>query len=250
MPPGAWRSVPFLSESNMTLNTLPPGFCRAYTADVSCLADGALFARLYASVPDFRQGAVDQYRFDRDRRLSLGAWVLLQHAMREAGLDVQSLTFAVTDAGKPFVVGMPGVCFSLSHAGSRVMAVLSDTEVGCDVEVIGAGRLSVARRWFTDTENALLDAMPDENGKSVLFCRLWVLKESFLKVTGRGLALSMRDFSFAWPDSSADPVLTQHEDGYAYTCREYAPADGYRCAVVRRAGACPETLTQVDLTIM
>ena len=57
-----------------------------WTCDVGPLADPARFARGMAALPwADRREKVMAFRFDRDRRLCLGAGLLLAHALRRAG---------------------------------------------------------------------------------------------------------------------------------------------------------------------
>lgn len=221
------------------MTSLPTGCCRLYAADVTPLCDAAVFRALYETVPDERRRAVDRLRPDADKRRSLGAGVLLNKALSDAGLDPACLTIARTEAGKPYLPDCPGVHISLSHAGDVVLCAVAGAPVGCDAEIIDPRRVRVAARCFTPEENALIDAAVTSHDRAVLFTRLWVLKESFLKVTGRGLSLPMSSFRFVLLPGCR-PVLVQTYDAFDYVCHEFAPADlggcGYRYACVVRAG--------------
>ena len=58
---------------------------KTYVANVEELNNSALFERLYALVPEHRQNKIDRMRFEKDKRLSLGAFALLQKGLRGLG---------------------------------------------------------------------------------------------------------------------------------------------------------------------
>lgn len=161
-----------------------------FMADVTVLEDESLFQRLYETAPEDRKAKIDALRFPEDRRLSLGAWLLLEKTLRFRGVP-EEILLSRNEYGKPFLKNRPDIHFSLSHSGTRVLCALSGEEVGCDIQIRKPGREAVARRFFTPEENAYLASQDSPEA----FFRLWCLKESFLKAVGMGLALPMQEFS-------------------------------------------------------
>ena len=163
-----------------------------YYADVSPLGNAELFDALYSSAPFERRGKIDRLRTDDARRLSLGAWSLLDAALSERG--VVSRSIARTEFGKPYLENSPGIRFNLSHSGYIAMCAISDKEIGCDVERIESPRLALAKRFFSVEEREYLEGLPQDERERA-FYDIWTLKESFLKATGTGLTVSPSSFS-------------------------------------------------------
>ena len=138
------------------------------------LPDKASFDRAYAALPEWRRRKCDGFRFEADRRRSVAAWMLLRQMLAERGLDADTLPVSENEFGKPAFDPSLGIHFSLSHAGERVMAAVSDRPVGCDVEKIES---------FDET-----------------FVRRWVRKEAYLKAVGCGFGLETNPV----PDLSGD----------------------------------------------
>ncbi len=69
-----------------------------------------------------------------------------------------------------------------------------DVQVGCDVEMERELRLKLAERRFCREEYETIIAEQDKDKRIGLFYRYWVLKESFMKATGKGMALSTDQF--------------------------------------------------------
>ena len=66
--------------------------------------------------------------------------------------------------------------------------------VGCDVEKIGQLKMNIAMRYFCKEEYGAIKEAGSDEEKTDLFFRYWVLKESFMKATGKGMAPSCKFF--------------------------------------------------------
>jgi len=108
------------------------------------------------------------------------------------------VAFKYDENGKPIV---KNISFNISHSGNY-LAVLIDScrAIGVDIEhELRSGKVvnSLAKRFFSEQEfNAIKNIKSTE--QSILFNRIWTLKEAVLKSTGEGI-LSIRkapDFSF------------------------------------------------------
>ena len=205
---------------------------RIYTADTTVLHDTALYAKAYAAVSDARRDKTDRLRCDRDKRLSLGAGCLFVRACLDFGADYKSAQIVTDEYGKPGFAELP-LYFNLSHSGTRAMCIVAEVPVGCDVEQIRPVKPGLAGRFFSEEENRALEGCETPEAREALFFKLWTLKESFLKCTGRGLRTPLNAFSVSvGPEGAA---LTQSADEAEYRLFEKAPGDGYQYAWCVRA---------------
>ena len=89
-----------------------------------------------------------------------------------------------TPRGKPCFHDDPRH-FSISHTLHHAFCCVSEKNVGIDAEEIGRKiDPRLAQRYLSPGELARLEAAADK-GDALL--RLWVLKESYSKLTGRGI---------------------------------------------------------------
>jgi phosphopantetheinyl transferase len=89
----------------------------------------------------------------------------------------------LTNRGKPYFTDGK-LHFSVSHTDRRVFCVLSDNPVGIDAEELGRDiDLRLAEKIVSPTEKQRLDRAED---KRLALLKLWVLKEAYAKLTGRG----------------------------------------------------------------
>jgi 4'-phosphopantetheinyl transferase len=120
------------------------------------------------------------------------------------------------DHGRPYITGA-ALDFSVSHAGGFVVvAVVGEGKVGVDIEVVNQARSSeeLARQVLGPAEQAQYLMVP-RAGRAAAFVRLWARKEATVKLTGHGLAASLRQLDVTaaaavaygqpagWPD---DPI--------------------------------------------
>ncbi len=218
-----------------------------YTADISVLNDPAVFDRLLGVVPEYRREKAMRFKFQSGKSQSLGVGLLLRQACRDFGIEGTDENVVLGENGKPAFRDVPDVHFNLSHSKTRVMCVLSPYEAGCDVEHVRVGRSRLAERFFKDSENAWIHSFPEGVEQDTAFCRLWTLKECYMKVTGRGMALSPDKFTLTM---SPEGIVLDH-DGVRpeYLFRELDFDDGFRYAYCLKGA--PEThsvkVAEIDL---
>ena len=134
-----------------------------------------------AAVSQQRREYALRYRQERDQRLCLAAYRLLQRALTlEYGIDKMPV-FVYDNKGKPLLQGHPDIHFSLSHCHEAVAVAVSDHPVGIDIETTGHYSAEVARRVMSDDEMREIEASAQPE---VAFTRLWTMKESLYKLTG------------------------------------------------------------------
>ncbi|MGH9481843.1 MAG: 4'-phosphopantetheinyl transferase family protein [Terriglobales bacterium] len=170
-------------------------------------------------------------------------WLLAQRL----GYAPADLEFERGPHGKPSLRGLP-LHFNLSDSGTLGLAGVHATiELGVDIEAVRADRdaLRLARRFFTDSETAWLEAQPAAD-RAHAFCRLWTCKEAWMKADGRGLALPLHHAEVTFSAGAAG-LCSVGPPARAWYVRELKLAGGYAAAVVM-AGP-PEAVTVAKLTI-
>ena len=100
---------------------------------------------------------------------------------------------AVTDRGKPYFVDFP-LRFSISHSKNHAFCAVSDKNIGIDAEEMDRQIDSrIAERYLSEAEKARLQNAADPRAALL---RLWVLKESYAKLTGRGWGNYLKSTDF------------------------------------------------------
>lgn len=193
------------------------------------LDEGAVYDRCYNSLSAYRREKADKVKFPEDKKRSVAAGILLNQGLSAYGLRECDMVYETNLNGKPFFREYPQIRFSLSHSGEYVMAAFSDVEIGCDIQQMEQTDLKIARRFFAPEEYAYVIGRKETSAQEEAFYRIWVLKESFLKAVGTGMALSMTDFSIQIQEDRVIGVR-QNVNQKEYTFEEYNLIKGYKAA--------------------
>lgn len=159
---------------------------KLYRINIHNFEDPLQNKRLLELVGTERRKKVIRYRMPDDRKRSLAAGLIIRKILNENGLSEDSLKYS--ENGKPLA---DNLFFNISHAGDYVVGVSSDREVRCDIEKIVDAPLEVADRFFHLKEAEYIKSAEDKNRA---FFTLWTLKESYMKMTGRGMNLPLDSF--------------------------------------------------------
>ena len=211
---------------------------KVYMADISPLYDEENYSRYYEKSIPHRKKKADRIKQQKSRSQSIGAGILLKKALTDVGIPKNLWEFKTAKDGRTELADAAELMidFNLSHSGDRVMCVISDRRVGCDVEKVKENN-GVAKRFFTETEAGLSADDPQ------MFTRIWTLKESFIKTTGEGLRRPLGSFEICFSNDLSETVGVKGdgiEDG-TYSFYEWDEGDGYRYSVcVEGIGLTPE----------
>jgi 4'-phosphopantetheinyl transferase len=155
------------------------------------------------SVTNERIEKTDRYFHQKDKKLSIGVELLLNHTLSQIGIF--NPVFRRDEYGKPFLKNHSDIHFNLSHSENYVACAVSDSPVGVDIEHIQDVDLNIAKHYFFGSE---YEHILSSNDKKRTFFELWVLKESFMKMTGRGFRLALDEFSV----EIGDRIRVLHEE--------------------------------------
>lgn len=155
-----------------------------------CNVENLDLRKAYPLVSRERKEKIDFYRFDKDKKLSCGAYLLLKRLLGE--IDITDFELKYSKYGKAYISTHQNIYFNLSHSGKMVACAISDREVGVDVEFIDPTiDLNIAKNYFFNSE---YESIMKSQNHSDEFFRYWVLKESYMKYTGLGFNLDLDSF--------------------------------------------------------
>lgn len=116
--------------------------------------------------------------FCRDKgQVSAAGYALVRYAARAVWGECPAIVRP--ERGRPYF-DAAGRFFSLSHTGTRLLAGVSEHELGVDAERFRPVRAGLRERVMS----------PGERGEFEFF-ELWTLREAVFKLTGRGALMSM-----------------------------------------------------------
>lgn len=165
-------------------------FCKTYYADISSFIDDEelIKERLY-EVDEERRARIERARFADTKADILASGLIIKAALKEA-CGIASFELERNQFGKLYLKSEPSVFFNVSHSGKTVICTVSDVECGVDIEDLSAKHeiMGMASRFLSNLECNAVMISEDPNRA---FCRLWTIRESYVKMRGRGFDIGL-----------------------------------------------------------
>ncbi|MDP2503564.1 4-phosphopantetheinyl transferase [Vibrio splendidus] len=167
---------------------------------------------------------VERYRMPSSQIQALYVRNYLRKVLsRYSDLMPEAWRFEYGEKGKPSLVIeqqlKTGLNFNISHSKEHLLIAVCQIEgkqvqLGVDIEHARSSTNidSIMKHYFSDKELADLLELSKEEQRERFF-DLWALKESYIKATGKGLATSLRSFSFEFSNLTEE-TLSIHASGF------------------------------------
>ncbi|MCR5670159.1 MAG: 4'-phosphopantetheinyl transferase superfamily protein [Butyrivibrio sp.] len=184
-----------------------------YLISADVFTDKGLFDIWYEKVDQQRKNRIDKTRSGSDKRLLLGAGVLLDFVMQRCG--IKDPEFEYRERNKPYLKGRDDFYFNISHSGNMVALAVSDKEVGLDIEKERSFNEALRKRVFGSEDRLLLNEIEKtiEDGNTDIACTcLWTVKESIMKYTGMGLLMDPSKIKLFYRDNAKKTLCAEHEE--------------------------------------
>lgn len=114
--------------------------------------------------------------------------------------------------GKPYLKGMEQYQYNISNTDGMVACALSEVAVGVDVEKKRDFPRNILRKCTSAQETAYILETGDEKQKAERFFRLWTLKESYIKMTGEGMRIPLKEVEFCISEKETEMNVTEDAD--------------------------------------
>lgn len=189
---------------------------KIYICSIEELRDAASFDAASLKITQCRRDKLSKIKGDADRRRSVCAGLLLNYAVASYKAEVagvvtdetviqefsvqqllrtttQSYEYCQDGNSKPYIADLPEFHFSLSHSGDYVLCAWDFKELGADLQCMDREiKDTLAKRSMTEEEYKIYSALSVEC-RNKEFYRIWTMKESYCKLTGKGLAQDFRE---------------------------------------------------------
>ena len=146
-------------------------------------------------VSSMYDGVKDRFVSDSrlsERKESMMGRLMLDKSLCKMGIKDYTVNYIADE--KPRLSCDKELYFNISHSDDYVTLALSDEDVGCDIQEIRPYNPKVAVRHYCENETRLIENSSD---KDRTFIRLWALKESILKFSGKGISGGLATYDFS-----------------------------------------------------
>lgn len=157
---------------------------------------------------------INRLRTSEKKAQSIGAELLLRHAVKDLTGNGGNVLWSTDDNGKLFLTEYPEIYVNLSHSANYAVCAAHSAPVGIDIQYTRGFDERLIKRYFTPDEGKYIHAANDAKNA---FYHVWTRKESLLKACGKGLAVPLNEICVL-----ADEIIY---GGTLYRFREYSIAD-------------------------
>ena len=166
----------------------------------------------------------ERFHFPNHRSLFIARHGILRSILSSyIPLSPDLFEFSYNVYGKPELKNQDkhGLSFSLSHRNrSAIYAVALSRKIGIDIEQIRSDFdcLNLAKHFFAPGEIEALSSLPTDKQEDAFF-RCWTRKEAYVKATGHGLSLPLRNFEVSLDPKEQTPIWTpqKSEEWFAFS---------------------------------
>lgn len=135
---------------------------------------------------------IENFMYFKDKvRGILGEALLRKILVSEYNFKNNDIKFIFNDYAKPFLEGQ-NIQFNISHSGKWVLLGIDDNLIGVDIEEVkDINYEEVSGSIFNYNEFSYIN---NSASKLHTFYKLWTLKESYIKMIGKGMSIPLKSF--------------------------------------------------------
>ena len=166
-----------------------------------------------------RKKKADRYKFEADKKRCMLAEFLLRDALTKFGCKCDGeINYIYNEHEKPYLRDFSDVFFNISHSGEYVVCIVSNVEVGIDIEKVADINLDIAKRFFAKGEYEMIMALENESDRLDAFYSIWTKKEAYIKSIGQGIGFGFENFDTTSKD-------------FTYKFQELDLVSEYKCSL-------------------
>ena len=218
-----------------------------YLSGVEELLGGLEEGQWPAGIGPVQRARIERLARESDRHRAQASEVLMRRVLSShMGISEGEIIVERDQFSKPFLPGAD-IFFNLSHSADRVVCAVDTAPLGVDLERIRSipEMKEIVKRYFSTEEQLTLDSCAEPDRLDCFF-KLWTLKESFVKATGKGLSIPLNSFSVRITDDGS-AFLEDHPEESKWSLRSYSIGIQYRLALCATTSDLPGSVQQLYL---
>lgn len=167
-----------------------------YAINIAKIFNNILQEMLLSYIDNEKRNKLSKYKHKEDMIRALSADVLIRSIVcHKFKINNADLFYEYNIYGKPRLNLDNNFCFNVSHSGNWVVAAVDDQQIGIDIEEIKSVEYEdISQEFFTKGEYTWLLSKNKAERKEA-FYKLWTVKESYVKMVGKGLTIPLNSFS-------------------------------------------------------
>ncbi|WP_057511659.1 4'-phosphopantetheinyl transferase family protein [Staphylococcus sp. NAM3COL9] len=171
--------------------------------------------------------------YQKDKRNTRYSELFKYYCIREhTGCYFDDIQFSKEEYGKPVLQMPSGIHLNISHTDGFSVCVVSDKNVGIDIEKIEAIDLDIAKKYFALTEYQYIMNAQNSDVQFNRFFEVWTMKECYLKLLGIGMYKELDSFSITPGRESYNIVETEKNMSQSFSFFHNLVFEKYALSVI------------------
>ena len=137
----------------------------------------------YKEIYDKKKKRISRYKSIRKKQSIIGELLLKNLLKKEVNINYDNIQFITNKYGKPYIKNS-NIFFNISHSNDYVISVISETEIGIDIEKIKTVPIKHINQFATENEKKYI--LEGDNIMEKLWS-IYTLKEAYFKMKGTNL---------------------------------------------------------------
>lgn len=167
---------------------------KVYTLNINDYSYYKCLGLLMTIVSPDRRDQINRMKFLKDKTRTLYSELLLIFILfNYYDITIGKSSIKKNIHGKPYLFDNKKK-FNISHSGDYIVCIISDSEVGIDVEELVDIELDFLDVFLSEKELSLINVLSCKD-KLLYMYKYWTFKESYSKYTGEGLNTNFRELN-------------------------------------------------------
>jgi len=192
-----------------------------------------VYSSLQDKIRKEKQKKIERFKFREDKLRCLFGEILLKYSLEKYfNIEYANEIISEDEFGKPYL-SRNQISFNISHSGNWVAVVCYINDAGIDVERIEKPPYDIMHSTFTQNEIKQIENYSPQ-AKAGMFYKIWTLKESYIKMLGKGLSMPLDSFSIDAGDENTIGVKDNNRPTNDVHFRLFNPDSSHISAVCMR----------------
>lgn len=151
-----------------------------------------LIPALLERLPEKRRKQALRFRYMGGRISCIVGYLLFLYGYKHLHNRIDHPDFTKDRNGKPYLADDSDIFFNISHCNGAAACIFGDSPVGIDIQDIRELKMRhVMRVCSPEEQNRIKSALEPD----LEFCRIWSIKESVSKLTGKGVFRDIKNLN-------------------------------------------------------
>lgn len=201
---------------------------RIILIEVPDIIDEKEYNKLLCLISSNKRAKIKNYLNIRDIYSSIIGELLIRYMVFE-DIGHTEIFIKENEYGKPYIENS-NLHYNVSHSGKWVICVMDTQEIGIDIEEYRKVNIECNKNIFTKNEykKVICSKKPERE-----FIRLWTIKESYIKLIGKGLQIPLNSFEI-------EKNIIINNNTYYY--KEYTTLENYNISLCSEKNKFPKII--------